>query len=222
MIRTRSLALGAIAAVTLASSAAFADSLEITQTMDWEFPLSPGQQTLSFDQFDDLGGTLILEGVSMSFDGSVSAAVTAENDSSLPSPDFALNMTGFVSVSFGTLDDFAGYNEVFASGGVDATDGVPGSGPDFHDFGTVGDTATGDDSTTTGLGVYIGGGTIDAVVDATGGFSISGSTDSSLTFEDFMSSGTVTIVYKYSLVPAPGALALLGLAGVAGRRRRRA
>ena len=72
MIRTRSMALGAIAAVALVSSGVNADMLEESQTMDWDFPLSPGQATLMFDQFDDMGGTRVLEGVSMSFDALVS------------------------------------------------------------------------------------------------------------------------------------------------------
>ncbi len=39
---------------------------------------------------------------------------------------------------------------------------------------------------------------------------------------DFASFGIFTDNYSYNVVPAPGAMALLGLAGVCGRRRRRA
>ena len=209
--------MGAALATIVAGSAA-ADT--IVQSQDFSFPLSPNSAILSFDQFDSSLGEL--KSVEILIDGEIGAAVTAENDSILPSPDFSLNISGFMTVDFSTLSGLILFDETIASGGVGPTDGVPGSGPDFFDFGQVGDSGNDGDFEDTDLASYIGGGTIDANVAAAGGFAVFGSTDATINISDFDASGTITVIYDYNPIPAPGAVALLGLAAVAGRRRRRA
>ena len=216
----KNLMLSTAAAVAL-TGAAHAGLSEV-QSLNFSFPLSPGDATLTFDQFDDQGGTRVLKEVRLFLDGFIQASVTAENDSTLPAPDFALNLSGNMSVTFGNLSGTGLFNETFnTDGSVGPSDGNPGSGPDFWDFGTVSDSATDDDDTTTDLAQYIGGGTIDADIVASGGFSVSGSTDSTLVITDFGASGSVTIEYIYNIIPAPAGLAIFGAAGLAGTRRRR-
>ncbi|HLO40150.1 MAG TPA: choice-of-anchor E domain-containing protein [Phycisphaerales bacterium] len=191
-----------------------------TQTQNWGFPLSPNTATLTFNKFDDAGGTKVLTKVEMLFNAGMGANVTAENDSTLPAPDFAVNLSGFVTVSFASLSGFAGLSQS-AAAGVDATDGVADSGPDFNDFGYLSDSDSGSDDTTSGLAAYYGPGTINADVFGSGGFSVSGTTDSTLQLSNFMGSGDVTINYYWDPIPAPGSLGLAAAGLVlAGRRRR--
>lgn len=191
-----------------------------TQTLNWAFPLSPNSQILPFDKFDDGGGTKVLTKVEMMFNATMGANVTAENDSALPAPDFAVNLSGFVTVSFSSLSGFVGLAQG-AAAGVDASDGIADSGPDFHDFGFISDSGNGSDDTTSGLAGYYGPGTINATVFGSGGFSVSGSTDSSLGVSDFAGSGDVTIKYYWDPIPAPGAFGLAAMGMLAAGRRRR-
>ncbi|MDX9911874.1 MAG: choice-of-anchor E domain-containing protein [Phycisphaerales bacterium] len=214
----------AVAAV-VAALAGLASADVTSETQNFSFPLSPGGTTLNFAQFDTQGGTRELCKVSFSFDALIGANVTAENDSTLPAPNFAINLSGFITIDVGNpavLSGFAGINQV-AGAGVGPSDGVADSGPDFHDFGFLSDDASGMDMTTllADFVQFIGAGTVPVDIDASAGFSVSGSTDSTINVTDLAASGSVTITYEYKVVPAPASVALLGLGGlVAGRRRR--
>lgn len=211
----------AVLGMTDAASAELVGLADV-QTQSFAFPLSPGAQVLSFDQFDDQGGTRLLDRVTLEVDGMIGALVTAENDSVLPAPDFGVSIAGFMNVDFATLGTNFGFDETFLTdGSVTPTDGVEGSGTDFWDFGLVAADASDQDSTTSGLAGFVGLGTLDATVSAAGGFSVVGSTDSTLVISNFGGAGEVTVVYEYTLVPAPGAMALMGLAGLVSRTRRR-
>lgn len=210
------------AAVLAASGTAMAGvpwTNESSQTMNFSGPLSPFDTTLTFDQFDDSDPLVDLIGVCIEYDLTVTARVTAENDSVLPAPDFAVNLSGFADFTFGGLSDTAAIS-TSAAQGVGPSDGTPDSGPDYHDFGLLSDSASGgDDQYFVGLGPYIGMGTIDATIHAEAGFSVSGTTDSTIKTTDFMVEGSVTIIYKY--VPTPGVASLFGIAGLGVMRRRR-
>ena len=219
-------ALGAVAGLAVAATAQAGVPWDATETHMASFggPMSPYDDTATLPQFDEMGGQRELVGVCMTYDLSISAQVTAENDSVLPAPDFAVNLSGFATISFGGLSDTVGIS-TGASFGVGPTDNggmANGMGPDFHDFGLLSDTANGgDDVFFFPLAQYIGNGTIDATIHAEAGFSVSGTTDSTIQTTMFGASGTVTIEYKYTIIPTPGTAAILGLAGIAGIRRRR-
>jgi len=198
-----------------------ANAAVVTQTQPFAFPLSPGNQVLAFNQFNGALGTLTK--VELLFSGNINADATAENDSVLAAPAFALNLSGNMSVTFATLSGLGIVNNNFAQA-LAATDnaGVANnSGPDFFDFGNVGDAIGGNDDTMAGLGVYIGGGTINANINGSAGFSFSGTTDATLGIDNLGTAGDVTINYYYDPIPAPGAVALFGAAGLMGLRRRR-
>ena len=210
-----------IAAATVAAVAGAAHAGIETQTLPYGFPLSPGNQVLPFNQFDTLGGTRTLTKVELMFTGDVGGQVTAENNSTLDAPGFGVELTGFVTVAFSSLSG-AGFLNQIDSQGVLATDngGVPnGSGPDFHDFGSLSQNYNDMDMTTTGLAAYVGAGTINATVNGSAAFGATGTTDATVNVIGLGASGEVTI--KYHWVPGPGAAAMLGVAGLAGLRRRR-
>ncbi len=211
------LAIGASGSTALA-----ANTFMEMQSQPYGFPLSPGNQTLFFNQFDDLGGTRVLKGVELQFSGSMQAQVTAENDSALLVNNFGVNMTGFMSVDVngGLLNGSVG---LFDSQGpviAGASDGVPDSGPDFFNFGLLTDSGN-DSDLIAPSAAWIGGGTFPANIMGSGGFATSGTSDATIKFSDFGGSGNVKVIYYYDVVPTPGAAALFGFAGLAAFRRRR-
>jgi hypothetical protein len=106
---------------------------------------------------------------------------------------------------------------------VAATDGVPDSGPDFHDFETLSGSGSDDDDSTSGLEPFVGLGTIDITINGQGGFVISGVSDSHVGVSNFSSSGWAQITYEYSPIPEPTTLVLVasGLGVLALRRRKK-
>lgn len=209
-----------LAVAALAAAAGTASAAVETWNQAWAFPLSPNNTTLVFPKFDTLGGTRVLTKVEMLTNSTMTANVTAENDSILPAPAFSVNLSGFVTVAFGTLNGFNGLSQG-AGASVAATDGISGSGPDYNNFGALSDSGSGATDTTSGLAAYTAPGTINADVFGSGGFSVSGSTNSTLNVSNFQGFGDVTINYYWETVPAPASLALLGMGGlVIGRRRR--
>ena len=216
-------AIHAVLGAAIAATPALAEVTSETQSFD--FPLSPGGTLLQFARFDDMNGTRELCKVTVSFEGVIGAHITAENESTLPAPNFAINLTGFLTIDVGNpviLSDFAAINQV-DSQALAPTDGIIGSGPDFHDFGFVSDSIDGMDMTTdpADFAQFLGAGTVPVDIFATAGFSASGTTDSRLVVSDLAASGRATITYEYKIVPAPASVALMGLGGLVATRRRR-
>lgn len=217
-------AIGAIAAIAGSAQAGRLGEFEQCATQGFMFPLSPGMTQLEFAKFDTQGDTRVLRAVKLKFTATVGANATAENDSVLEAPDFAINLAGFVNVSVaGGLLSGVGTINVVQAFGVGATDGVDGSGPDFHDFGFVSDMAMDDDLVFSAMSLpaFIGPGSVVADINGSAGFSFSGTTDASLKISNLGAEGSVEICYCYDVIPTPGAAALFGFAGVAALRRRR-
>jgi len=196
-------------------------SAPIVQTETLSFSLSPGGATLTFDQFDTLGGTRTLEQVLVELNLTEQANVTAENDSALDG-NMSVGLTGNATGTAPGMSVAAAINTSTAGVAVDPSDGNSGSGPDFHDFGIVSGSDTASDSLhylTDNLSAYVGGGTVDFVIIASGGFAVSGVTDSTTIVSSFGASGDGTLTYVWT--PEPGSLSLLGLGALALIRRKR-
>ncbi len=210
-------------AVAMSGSVASASStFSEVQNQPFAFPLSPGAQILNFNQFNDMGGLRVLKAVELAFSGSMQANVTAENNSALLVNNFGVNMTGFVSVNVngGLLSGGFGLFDSQGPVNAGASDGVPGSGPDFFDFGLLFDSGN-DSDLAAPAPAWIGLGMFAANVSGSGGFATSGTSDATINFADFATAGTVTVTYYYDVIPTPSAFALFGVAGFAMARRRR-
>jgi len=220
-----------IAAGLVLASGAMATPSTDTQsdTQNFAFELSPGGTVLDFAQFDTSTGNpntfKQLQKVVITLNCSIGANVTAENDNIEPADFFAANLTGLVTLDMAGLGANASVIEnSVAPGGVGGTDGVPGSGPDFFDFGFVSGSDNDMDmsSDVAVLAAFTGNGFVSATLAGSGGFAVSGASNATLVISNFGAEGTVTVEYFYKIIPTPGSAALIGLAGLvtAGRRRR--
>jgi hypothetical protein len=200
------------------STAAIANPIEFSQP--FSFPLSPGNTTVDLPQFDDQGGTRTLVSVELELSAMIGSNITAENDSVLDAPSFPVGLTGLVNASTTGLSTTVSLIENWPFG-LSPTDGVAGSGPDYHDFGYLSDNDVDSDSMTDppdDLSAFVGPGTITVNIDGSAGWSFQGTTDATLVIDNLGASGTAKIIYTY--VPEPASMMMLGL-GLVGVIRRR-
>lgn len=214
-MKTACFGLAAVAAAGVATTTSAAQISDV----DTFTGSVPSTLNVTLDQFDDLGGTLTLTSVQLIVQTDISADVTGENDSN-SSGQLTLNLSGSANATFGGLDATALVNLSEGPISVGASDGTPDSGPDFHDFGNVIGSDDADDLIISGFSPFIGTGTISVPVDISGGFTITGVTDSSLSVSNFQSTGSVEVIYDY--VPEPASAILMGAGLLCLSRRRRA
>lgn len=123
-------------ALTTAVSAAATAGTE-SQTFPFSSSASPYLAAVPVAGFDDFNGLRTLTGVTLEVTASFAADLTIENNSPLSCPDAAGAMLGTATL-VGPELVVAEVQDVALSALVLApSDGVPGSGPDFHDFGTL-------------------------------------------------------------------------------------
>ena len=197
----------------------------VTHNANFSFPLSPGNQVLSLPQWDPaLYPGQVLAKVELKIVGDIEATVVAENDSAIGG-NMGVDLIGLLKASAPSLATSAGILQSAGPVAVGPTDGNPGSGPDYVNFGNVSGSGNASNSLIVGLGPYIGAGNISATVNGNGGFSVNGVSDSTIQVSAFGADGVVSVTYTYNPVPEPTTMALAGLGGLglafaAWRRRR--
>ncbi|MBX9791497.1 MAG: PEP-CTERM sorting domain-containing protein [Pirellulales bacterium] len=217
---------GCLAFLVLASVGSAAIAGTVSYNANFAFPLSPGSQGLSLPQWDPaLYPGQVLSKVELKIGGNISATVDAENDSAI-SGNMGVDLLGLLKASAPSLAASAGILQSAGPVAVGPSDGNPGSGPDFVNFGKVSGSGSASNSLVAGLAPYIGNGNIAATVNGNGGFSVTGVSDSTIHVSAFGADGTVTVTYTYNPVPEPTSMALAGLSGIglalaAWRRRRK-
>lgn len=206
-----------ILASAVALSAGSASAAIIEHTLPFNLGI-PGSQTLMVPAFDLSLGTLTR--VTLSVDAAIRARVTAENRSTQPN-EYTARISGTVTADGpGDLDTNATMAFLSPSLPVAPADGVAGSGPDFANFGTL--SANGANATDINGGFEsFTGDNLPVTVTSVGQFRVTGLGNSLIRIGDFRAEGTVIVTYEYTPIPTPGALALLGLGGMATLRRRR-
>jgi hypothetical protein len=201
-----------------------AQAATVSYNTGFAFPLSPGNQAVVLPQWDPTlfpGQTLV--SVELDILATIGANVTAENDSAIGG-NMGVNLTGIANATSSGLSATATVLQGAGPVAVAATDGNPGAGPDFVDFGLLSGNDSDSDTIFAGLGAYIGNGTFPANIAGNGGFSVSGVSDSTIQVSGFGTNGVLTVTYEFVPVPEPasivlGAFAACGLALVGWRRR---
>ena len=192
------------------------------QTLPFEFEISPGSQTLAFDQFNMLDPDCTLLSVTLILDAWEGGNITAENDGEIEG-NITITMSGWVTGTGPNLLATALLSQSKGPQWVDKTDGIPESGPDFHDFGYVSDFDSDTDFQNTNLAPFIGTGTVDIDIDGEGGWAFSGVTNATLRMSEFEAWGEATIIYEYTCIPEPATIGMvvfgaLGMFGVIRRK----
>ncbi len=226
------------AAVCLAiATAASAD--QIVQTEN--FSGTPNfNQTLTFDQFDTLGGTRVLNSIQVIFDlNSHGGTYILDNDGDeAASGTFEFGVNGDIASTDVSLldatvqpvvDDLEAvhsqaFNLAANTGDVandfdpSAPDGLQYDGGDENvsDSGFIGAAFF-----TTGTKGFVGTGDFDIVVDAGQTQDFGGVSGIETGFTPMTSDGFVRVIYDYDVIPEPASMALLGAGGLAMLRRKR-
>ncbi len=220
-----------LAAMMLIAVPATAVLMETSQTLPFSFGLSPGNEDLHFDMFCpeticEQGMTGVLKEVVLELDYTIGTDITIENDAALAG-NISVALSGFIQAGGGGLGVTGLLSHTTPAVPLAATDGQPGKGLDYHDFGTVSVSGNDDDDLTNppdDLSYFIGCGEGSVVISihAEGGWSFAGTSDATLQISNFGASGDATITYYYECVPEPMTLLLMGLGTVAlrfGKRR---
>ncbi len=202
-----------------------AQAATVSYNTGFAFPLSPGNQAIVLPQWDPAlypGQSLI--SVELEIQATIGANVTAENDS-LIGGNMGVDLTGLANATSPGLSALAVVLQSAGPSAVAASDGNPGAGPDFVDFGLLSGNDSDSDTIFAGLGAYIGNGNFAGNVAGNGGFSVSGVSDSTIQVSGFGTSGLVIVTYEFVPVPEPASFVLAAFAacglGLVGWRRRR-
>ncbi|HZW11305.1 MAG TPA: hypothetical protein VFF69_15485 [Phycisphaerales bacterium] len=218
----------ALSLATLAAAAGAAGADVIQQSFSYEWTSNDVQHSFSFEPFDTAGGTRELTGVRVGFDGTIAMEITAQTyEGALEAGEWSAEASHTVVAYFngGGIDLLQGLGGQWSDGitgdlgaGSNGQPGTPYVFTDTVGFANVVDVDSSYFGDFTGSEPLTGfmDGWFDGVVTPP---------DNGQWIEIFASmlsqEGTVTLTYEYENVPGPGALALLGVCGVVGVRRRR-
>lgn len=138
-MKTRCMALAAIAVLVGAWTAAHADTVDGPHTFNYpptpQFG-DPKNIAVTLPKFNSMGGARLLKRVDI--DVSVSAFLSTSIENNLAGPrSVTPSITGGTTVDFptGLFQEFEAFNVVLPQANLAGTDGVPCSGPDFFDYG---------------------------------------------------------------------------------------
>lgn len=197
----------------LALTAAASGAVQVSSFSFGPSPV-PFAGTGQLDKFDDNGGLHVLKSIEFRYTLSMSANVIA--DSQAGPQVITVGVSGSTNAGDGLLFNFGG-------GIFDSADSPVLNQGDIYDFGSIKGIYA--DSLLVlnpiFFASYTGSGqTFDVDYDGAGIFGIVGGGNALLDIFNFDAEGTAEVIYTYNVIPTPGALALLGLAGFAARRRR--
>ena len=183
-------------AITLSLLLASFPAFAATVTHNGSFLNDPGSYPKVFNssvpQFNPALGTLT--SVSLTIGSASSARVEFESETPATG-NINSSLLGAVSGSFGSLSTAVIFNTSIGPVAIGADDeaGIPDfAGVDYHDFGLLSDADSDADSLSSGLGAYIGGGTVSLTINDNQSWSASGVGDLSINTRPREASTTAT------------------------------
>ena len=202
----------------LAGTATF--NAPFTAAMAFQGNNYDGSVTVKLPQFDDMKKTLRLDSVTLTVTGFADASATAENNEAVAGTfgvGYPILFTGTGPGNNTSVGVFTAANSRIAD--LAASDGMPGGGPDYVDFGTFSDPKPdSEDIPTAGaLNSFIGTGQFSVLVKGSGNINLFGTlTDVTLTTGALNLKGNVQVKYSFTALPEPSSitLAMLGLVGI--------
>lgn len=217
-----------LSTLALTASATLANAELITQSFNYAWNSNQTQQPFSFNAFDSQGGTRELTAVKLAFEGAVSMEITATNTDPVTvlAGEWSVEASHTVVAFFNDgglnlLQGIGGQSNDFTGelpGGIGGLPGTPVVFTDTLAFANTVDIDPAELPNFYGTGQFTG--FMDGFYDAAVTPPINGQWIEVLPTL-LSQSGTVTLTYEYSVVPAPASAAAFGLAGLATTRRRR-
>ncbi|MFG0291827.1 MAG: hypothetical protein ACF8MJ_01595 [Phycisphaerales bacterium JB050] len=222
--------------LAVAVLAGAASAGEISQAIDINITPENGQQAFSMQGFDTMGGQRVLNAVRFHINAELSVDFAALNysDFAIPAGDWQV-IPGFTMFFYAEPEGSGGEGDsIFAGIGGIGWDGVTGDLPagsgnplfgepgrfEFSRSGSLDSTML--DEGAVARNFFTSNAQIDASLAPFSFPEVFGPPGSNISLESLVTqTGTLTITYEYSTIPAPGGVAMLGLAGFAGLRRRR-
>jgi hypothetical protein len=217
-----------LAVLGVALSAGVANADVQTQSFNYTWDSSQVQHPFSFQAFDSMGGTRELTAVRLGFDGTISMEVTAQTIDPTPvhAGEWSFEASHTVVAFFNgggleLLQGIGGQSIIEVTGELGGgSGGQPGTPLVVTDTIQLTNTVEVDPTQIAG---FIGTGQLTGFMD--GFFDAAVTPPTGGQWVELMAtllsqSGTVTLSYEYTTVPAPAGAAVLGLGMVVGRRRR--
>lgn len=225
----------ALAIATLLAGSMSANAALITQTISMSAAQTTNfTESFDFNKFDDMGGTRILNSVTLELEGMVSGSASAESlDASATTISLTLGANMTLETTDGTVlvTTLPVVDEDFAASAFDG--GIDFGGTSGATFSSLSASQTETSVYTAGLddailALFIGSGTLSTILDASGASSASGAGNLITQFST-LAEGSLVVTYDWSAAPTPSvsepaSVAAIGLAlvgfGFASRRRR--
>jgi uncharacterized protein (TIGR03382 family) len=214
-----------VAGATLLCLSAFANASFVEQTATFGVSTTDFSQTASIDQFDDMGGSLLLQSVTISMESDINGFMRAESLDALASTitstfNASLTLNGLMME---LLSDTINVVNTFEASAFDCVIDYAGtSGISYEDIGgTLGSSAVFTDSAV--LSSFTGNGLLDLLFNANATTASTGPGNVA-TWSQSSANGSLTVTYDFvdaQSVSAPFtfALVLLGSALLLLRRR---
>ena len=196
--------------LVLGYGAADLTATELSQSAPFSSSKSQESFNLLFAQFNDQGGTLILQEVKLRLELTGQINLAVENTGENPAEVYAC-LTGFARANTGALGLTAAVSCTTAACNLAAADGAFGSGTDCYNFGQMCTPTSTVFALAPELNPFKGSGTITAELFCARGFALEGLESYNVAATSGRLFGQATLTYVFVPEPTASAIFIMGL-----------